>query len=269
MAKIKHKDRLLYKTGGPFRALYKIWFVLVFLATGTLLYPFLYLFRALHWKKTLFFIKSWIWLSLLQLFLGLFVVIRKKNKTAFPNEPFIVCANHCSYLDIVFLYAIHKQGPIFFLGKESLKKFPFVGMFFKDYDLHVPIKREIKSEASQALKQIGEKLDQGYPIVIFPEGTQTKKPPFMNTFKVGAFKLAIEKQVPIVPMTFLNNWKLLSDLGKFTGPSRPGISRVVIHEPVYTKGLNMEDLLSLQERVYHIIEDELIQYYPEYYGSEN
>lgn len=262
------KNNLLFTLTGPFRIIYKIWFLLVFFATGILLYPFLFVFRELRWKRALFFVKSWIWLPLLQFFLGLIIKIKHPKTGKFPKGPFIICANHTSYLDIVFLYAIYRDGPIFFLGKESLKKFPFIGMFFKR-GIHVPIKREVKSDASSALKEIGTKLDAGFPIVIFPEGTQSKNPPFMNAFKAGAFKLAIEKQVPIVPMTFINNFKLLSKLEKLTGPSRPGISRIIIHEKIETKGLIVNDLVALQEQTRSKIEESLKEYYPEKYTHEN
>lgn len=262
----QQQESFVFKLFGPLRVLYKLWFILVFFATGILLYPVLLPLRNLGWKRALFFVKSWIWLPLLQFFLGLIMIIKYPKKEKFPKGPFIICANHTSYLDIVFLYAIHREGPIFFLGKESLKKFPFIGMFFKK-GIHVPIKREIKSEASQALKEIGEKLDEGYPIVIFPEGTQSKNPPYMNTFKAGAFKLAIEKQVPIVPMTFINNFMLLSNLGKLTGPSRPGFSRIEIHEKIETKGLDLNDLVNLQEKTYSRIEESLKKYYPEKYKA--
>ena len=268
MEVVRKKESLLFTLAGPLRVLYKIWFILVFITTGTLLYPFLFLFRELKWTKALFVVKSWIWLPLLQVFLGLIMNIKYKDQKKFPEGPFILCANHASYLDIVFLYAIYRRGPIFFLGKESLKKVPFIGMFFKR-GIHVPIKRENKSDASMALKEIGERLDLGYPIVIFPEGTQTRRPPFMNAFKLGAFKLAIEKQVPIVPVTFINNYKLLSNLGKLTGPSRPGVARIIIHEKIETLGLSINDLLALQEQTHSTIENSLREYHTKIYQDEN
>ena len=66
---------------------------------------------------------------------------------------------------------------------------------------------------------------------MFPEGTINHSAPVMGRFKNGPFRLAIEKQVPIVPITFLNIWKLLPDDFK-TNVGHPGIARIVFHAPV-------------------------------------
>lgn len=256
---------MLFSIFAPLRILYKIWFLIVFILTGMVQYPVYLLLLKLNCIRTIFILKSWFWVPLLQVLLFLPVWRNFPRGFRFPDGPFVVCANHSSYLDIVMMYTVIRDRPFIFLGKESLKKLPIIGMFFKSGNLHVPIKRENKNDSSQSLQIIAQRVDQGYPVIIFPEGTQTKNPPFMNPFKAGAFKVAIEKQVPIVPMTFLNNYKMLSQLDKIAGPCRPGISRVIVHQPIPTKGMALEDLLTLQEKVYAIIEQDLRQHYPQLY----
>ena len=87
----------------------------------------------------------------------------------------------------------------------------------------------------------------------------------MRDFKTGAFRLAIQKQVAIIPVTYLDNWQILGDLGKLFGWARPGITRVVIHDPIETKGMTEEDLLPLLEKVRIIIETEMKKAHPKYF----
>lgn len=251
------------------RILYKIWFVIAFFAVGIVMYPFAWILLKLGWLRPLFAIQCWFWYPMLQLLLFLpYKTIRPKG-FAFPKGPFVVIANHTSYLDILIMHGILRGRQFIFLGKESLKKFPIIGMFFKSGNMHVPVKREDKSEASQSLRTMMDRVDQGYIAIIFPEGTQSKQAPKMNPFKAGAFKVAIEKQIPILPMTILENFKLLSQVNLLTGPSRPGMCTVIIHEPVETKGMTIEDLLPLQERCKDLIESDLRKAYPKEYSNED
>ena len=74
----------------------------------------------------------------------------------------------------------------------------------------------------------------------------------MLPFKDGAFSLAIEYQVPIVPVTFIDNWKVFykSDGKEF---ATPGFVRAVVHEPIETTGLTKNDVPMLREKVFNII----------------
>jgi len=107
-----------------------------------------------------------------------------------------------------------------------------------------------------ALGKCAEELDQGNNLVIFPEGGITSKnPPEMARFKDGAFRLAIEKQIPIVPVTIPYNWIILPDDGKLLLHRHKNM--IIFHEPIETKGLTSEDLAQLKSRVYEVIDKEL------------
>ncbi len=88
-------------------------------------------------------------------------------------------------------------------------------------------------------------LDKGHSILIYPEATISSFGKLLP-FKNGAFKLAIEKQVPIIPVTFLNSWKFLQNGGFLKAHGKPGICRVVVHKPISTVGMTEKDLLSLK-----------------------
>jgi len=157
----------------------------------------------------------------------------KHEKKLDKNRAYIFCPNHFSYLDIVLIYV---AIPIYFhtMGKAELKKVPLFNRFFKR--MNIPVNRESVTDSHRAFMRAGSDLDKGISITLFPEGGIQSHFPQMARFKNGPFRLAIEKQVPIVPISFLDNWLLLpDDFRRSVG--RPGLSRVIIHEPIETKGM--------------------------------
>jgi 1-acyl-sn-glycerol-3-phosphate acyltransferase len=97
---------------------------------------------------------------------------------------------------------------------------------------------------------------------LFPEGGIFDGAPRLKPFRNGAFKLAIKHEVKIVPITFLNNWKYLGDQNPLFGNGRPGISKVIIHPPVSTLGLDLNDVVPLRNECYEVIETPLRNRYP-------
>ncbi len=163
------------------------------------------------------------------------------------NQPFIVCANHTSNLDISAI-TLMMQGNFAFLGKEELVRNPVLGMFFRTID--IPVNRESKIASFRAFKKADEYLQQGMSLVIFPEGKiGYEYPPILHEFKNGPFRLAIERQIPIVPVCIDQLWKLMWDDG-FKYGSHPGVGQLWVHEPIDTKGMNVDDADLLKEQVY-------------------
>ena len=176
-------------------------------------------------------------------------------------QPCIFVGNHTSYLDIV-LSTFYIDHLAIYMGKAELLKAPLFKTFFKGMD--IPVNRTSRVEAHKALMKAGAEIDKGRSMVIFPEGTISsfgKLKPFKN----GAFKLAIEKQVPLVPIVNLNNWKLLQNGGYFKSFGCFGVAKTVVLEPIETKGLTEENLVDLRERVFKLINDTL----NEYNGTKN
>lgn len=119
--------------------------------------------------------------------------------------------------------------------------------------MNILVDRETASGSFKALKRMSHEIEIGNPLVIFPEGTISKDAPKLAPFKSGAFAIAIQKQVPILPVTFITNWKLLSRSGFWKGEAGPGIAEVVIHKPIITNGLKKDDINKIKEEVIAII----------------
>jgi 1-acyl-sn-glycerol-3-phosphate acyltransferase len=124
--------------------------------------------------------------------------------------------------------------------------------------MDIPVKRENNKQAWQSLQKAYEAIDRGDCIAIYPEGTIPHTTPKMKAFKNGAFRMAIDKQVPIVPVTWVQNYKIMNDPGKLFSPSLPHIVKVVIHEPILPPAeFNEKDLVDLRRKVFGQIQSAL------------
>lgn len=170
------------------------------------------------------------------------------------NQTYIYCANHASNLDII-LFCLLAKGRFHFMGKEELTKNPILGMFFRTID--IAVSRKSKISAFKAFKKAGENLEQGMSLIIFPEGMISDVyPPILHEFKNGPFRLAIEKNIPIVPVSSINVWELMWDNG-FKHGTRPGVGKIYIHEPISTRILGVESADILKEEVFKKINSKL------------
>ncbi|HEY0976247.1 MAG TPA: lysophospholipid acyltransferase family protein [Flavobacteriales bacterium] len=241
----------------PFRWIYKIWFALVFFLSLVVLYiPFRILLRREQGYPQAFRLMR-VWGRFLNFALLVPIVVKRHGKL--PPPPYIACVNHSSYLDIIHTYNLVPHY-FLFMGKYELLKWPLFNIFFKG--MNIAVNRGNRTEAARALMKAARAIDQGISVAIFPEGTIPLTAPRMKLFKDGAFKLAIEKQVPIVPITFLDHWRLFGDPEQPLSRARPGIARAVIHPAIPTTGLTEADLDNLRQRVFATIEAPLITAVP-------
>jgi 1-acyl-sn-glycerol-3-phosphate acyltransferase len=232
------------------RTLWKILFLLNFMAGLMLLYPVFYvlLSREIWFPKALIVKRFWArWILSVP---GIIVSVRDKAHLQSVPKPCIYCANHCSYIDVIISYIILPDYFVF-MGKSELLKAPLIKRFFtKGMDIAVERKSRIGSH--QAFMRAGKEIEKAHSMFIFPEGTLSSDG-HLKGFKNGAFKLAIEKQIPVVPISFVNNWKLLQNGGFFKAYGRPGIARVIIHEPISTIGFTDTDLVYLRNKTHDAI----------------
>jgi 1-acyl-sn-glycerol-3-phosphate acyltransferase len=230
---------------------------MVFGGVLLLLYPlFLLLMLKKSWKKYALYLNHF-WAKAFLYLLGIPPVLEWRGRLE-DGQHYLFVGNHTSYIDIVMMGFVPR--PCTFVGKASLSRVPVFGYMFRK--LHITVDRRNPRSRHQVMQQGAEVLREGKSLVMFPEGgILTEEPPKMVAFKNGAFKLAIEQQVPIVPVTFPFNWYIQpNDNQLIIYPKRP---RAVFHEPIPTRGLRVEDAERLKNEVREIIENELAVYYPE------
>ena len=122
-------------------------------------------------------------------------------------EPRVIVSNHLSWIDIVAI-AANIPGTFHFIGKKELNRIPFFGMAWRAAG-HISIDRSNREQAYQGLRRAGEQMRrEGSVVVIFPEGTRSRTGR-MQPFKRGAFNLASETGVPIVPTVVQGSFEIM------------------------------------------------------------
>lgn len=245
--------------------LWKIYIFLVFSFFAILLYP---LFRVIlfndSWKKysfKLFMIWSW----LMRIFC--FYHVRCVHRHELPEGPYIIVANHTSYLDIFFMYSILPKHPFVFLGKSEILNYPIIRTYFKN--LNIPVFRYNRKKVGLSFKLALEAIEEGWSLVIFPEGTiPSENIPKTIPFKNGAFKIAKSANVPIVPITFTTNHKLFSDPTMFYGPARPGISNFYVGQAITKEEVESLGFTELKKLCFDRVEEPLRKEYPSLFQNE-
>ena len=163
-------------------------------------------------------------------------------------------ANHTSMADIM-LMLVAVKNPFVFVGKAELAKVPLFGFFYKRTAILVDRSSERSRKA--VFKSAQRRLGQGLSICIFPEGLVPEDDVLLTDFKDGAFRLAINHQIPIVPLTFADNKKRFS-YTFFSGS--PGRMRVKMHKFIPTKGLTPQDAKTINSNSKAIILNQLLKF---------
>lgn len=160
---------------------------------------------------------------------------------AWPGKgPFVVVANHQSILDILLLSQLPREMK--WVAKESLFKLPWIGwMLAMSGD--IPVRRGDAESGGEALAKAKAYLARGMSVMIFPEGTRSTKGT-MLPFKSGAFRLAIEAGVPVLPIAVSGTAHGMPKGDPWVRPCR-ATARVL--EPIPVDGLRPEDASKLRD----------------------
>lgn len=238
----------------PFRILYKIYYLIFFVLSLVISYPIMYYLLSDSSRFYKAFTVMRIHAYILLLFAGVKLKIKGMENIP-PDGAYIICPNHTSFLDIFCIYSIFPRYFVF-TGKKEIEKWPLFHIYYTS-GMNILVDRHNKRGDIKALKRMSREIDKGSPLVIFPEGTISKQAPILAPFKSGAFAIAIQKKIPIVPVTFVSNWKRLQRNGIWKGKAGPGIAEVVIHKPILTNRLNKENIYELQNEAQKIISSPL------------
>jgi 1-acyl-sn-glycerol-3-phosphate acyltransferase len=234
------------------KVIWAYYYFLIFSLIFLLLYPAFAIFLSKEkWWKYANRLRV-VWGYILFFLIGIIPRIRYESKLS-KDRAYIFCSNHFSYFDVpMSAMAVRRNWR--FMAKEELANIPILNIFFRTVD--ILINRDNARDSFRSMQEASESLKKGMSIVVYPEGMIGPHPPKMVRFKNGPFKLAIEQQVPIVPVTLVDNWKILVVKG-WNIYGRPGLARVFVHSPIETKGMTLDDTNALKEKVYGIIDKQL------------
>lgn len=242
-----------------FGRIWSVWVGVVFLGVYLPLFPFYATFLAIGGKveRVGCHVLNQIWgYGFLALIL---VRVRTVRHTRLRHwTPYVFVGNHRSFMDIPATAVVLPF--IRYLGKQELTKIPFFGYTYRR--LHVVVNRSDKDARKKSMEICDRAVKRGDSIFIFPEGTTKRASEFLTRELFdGAFSLAINNQVPLVPITTIFSDRVISNDGRFL--MRPFVTvTVVIDEPISTTGLTQADIPVLKARVAGLWQSRLAPHYP-------
>lgn len=165
-----------------------------------------------------------------------------------PAASYVFTGNHISNIDIPVI-ARHLPVPVRFLAKKELFRVPVLGGAMKAIHI-VRTDRQAGTAAHRVInEQVSLVVAAGLSLVIYPEGTRSKDAE-MKAFKKGAFRIAIDNGLSVVPMTITGAEKVWRPGGKLI---YGGKVRLVIHDPIPTAGMGPGEIDALRDRVREIV----------------
>lgn len=232
--------------------LYRIWFYILVTLPIIVFFPFLLVATfSEKWYPQFFWLARNLWATPILYGMGCPPKVEWEQKME-REKSYMLVANHTSMLDIMLMLYI-SRNPFVFVGKKELVKIPLFGFFYKR--VCILVDREDTKSRTGVYRRAQKRLNQGLSICIFPEGgVPDDETVLLDTFKDGAFKMAVAHNIPVVPMTFYDNKKRFS-FSFFSGG--PGRIRAKIYRFFETGLLGEADKAKLREDVRNVILKEL------------
>jgi len=239
-----------------FIAVWNVWFYVLGFIGIVITLPFLIIFSI---KESFYPYFYWvtrnIWSNIIMYGMGFYPEIKFKQHIK-KGKSYMLVSNHKSMIDIMLMLSL-SEDPIVFVGKKELEKIPLFGYFYRR--VCILVDRSSPESRKEVYTKAIKRLDTGISVCIFPEGGVPDPSVILDKFKNGAFSLAIQFQIPIVPITFLDcekKFPYFFAYNHFYGS--PGKLRANVHEFIETKGLNQENREFLKEKVYDIMHKDLL-----------
>lgn len=235
----------------PFLLIWRVWFYILIFITILIMVPFLLVLTSKEEYYPTFWKMVRLWAKVLIYGMGFRLKIQA-DEVLDRNKSYMFCPNHASLMDPFVLIALSKN-PIVFVGKQEFVKIPIFGFFYKR--VVIMVDRSSPKSRKRVYEMAKKRLQNGVSMAIFPEGLVPTENVILAPFKNGAFSLAIEYEIPIVPQVYLDGKRLFSwDFFK----GGPGVFRIRQHKFIQTKDLEQSDMQKLKEKTFDIIYNDLV-----------
>jgi 1-acyl-sn-glycerol-3-phosphate acyltransferase len=164
------------------------------------------------------------------------------------SKPYVFVSNHASMFDITAI-VVGVDRHVRFIFKKELKRVPVFG--WATARAHIVVDRQSVTDGVRSLKRAAERIAQGESVILFAEGTRTKDGN-LQPFKRGAFTLAIEAGVPIVPLTILGSFSIMK---KGSIGLHKGEITIIVDHPIDVVAYHgRQGAVELMNKVHEIIE---------------
>ena len=235
--------------------LWNVWFYILAGVGVVLCFPLLLVFlQREQWYRHVFWLARWVWSPIILYGMGFWPRF-KKFQTLEKGKNYMFVANHLSMIDIMLVLMVVKN-PFVFVGKRELEEIPVFNYIYRRAAILVD--RDSVESRKNVYHRAQKKLDMGYSVCIYPEGLVPHPDVFLAPFKNGAFSLAIQYQMPIIPITLPDCKKRFPfQFGRKYWLGTPGVARATIHPAIETAGLTRNDVAALKEKTYQFFSEQL------------
>ena len=235
----------------PFLLVWRLWFYILMFTTVIIMSPFLLVLTAKEEYYHLMWKMVRIWSKVLIYGMGFRLDIQLDEEIE-ADKSYMFCPNHASLMD-PFVLIVLSKNPIVFVGKKELVKIPVFGFFYKK--VVIMVDRSNPESRKRVFEMAKKRLQNGVSMAIFPEGLVPTENIVLAPFKKGAFSLAIEFEMPIVPQVYYDCKRFFSwDFLK----GGPGVFRVRQHKFINTKGLDNSNIDNLLDQTFNLMYTDLM-----------
>ncbi len=231
----------------PLYLLYRIWYYVLVFVPIVVFFPVILATILSEKTYPLFFKIARIWAKIILIGMGFNYKISGSDVFE-EGKSYVLVANHTSMTDIMLMLVLVNNHPFVFVGKKELAQIPIFGFIYKR--VCILVDRNSSKSRFQVFERAQKRIQQGLSICIFPEGGVPEEHIVLDEFKDGAFRIAIEHQLPIVPMVFYDNKKRFS-YTFFSGS--PGKMRAKILPIILTQGKTLGDKNELKQQARKMI----------------
>lgn len=225
-------------------------FLILTILTATTVMLFTSLFGSRYWG---YYPPKW-W-SRAACWLALCRIKTSGHENLDRKQSYVFLANHQGAFDIFLTYGFLNQN-IKWVQKASLRNIPLVG-FASEKAGHVFVDNSTPASRTNTIQAAKDEITDGVSIMLFPEGARTLTGK-MDRFKRGAYHIAHDLQLPVVPLTINGPFDILK---RGTSRIRPGKLELIIHKPIPTAGMEESEIPDLIEKTKEIIHSGLWEKY--------
>lgn len=222
----------------------------IIMAPHTIVHSLLVIFAAMFDRSGKVFLRlSQSWSRIILRIAGARVVV-EGGENVNLDEPRIYVSNHQSYFDVFAIMAF-LPGNARFVAKKSLEYIPFFGTAMRASGTIILDKSQPEKAREQLKRGATKNLGGMRGVIIFPEGTRSRDGS-LGQFKLGGFVLAIQAQVPVIPIAVTGSREIMpADSLRI----KSGEIRIRIGNPIPTRGLSLDDRHSLTENARCAVEE--------------
>lgn len=238
--------------------IYAVYGLLLFIITMLIVFlPMWIISRLPDPKKTRYFLNiGRVWMHIYMPLI--FCPVRRKGLKYFaPGQTYVVVCNHNSLVDVPVttpgVPGVNKT-----LAKKEMGKIPVFGVLYNIGGLMVD--RSSEASRKQSFEDMKDIIRKGMHMILFPEGTRNRTGQPLKEFYDGAFSLAIDMQVPVMPSVLLHTKDILPAGKKFY--AMPHVIDYHFLPPVPTTGMTRDDLPALKEQIFRTMWDYIVQHDP-------